>query len=130
MLRDSSFWAKENDSPLMGRNAGYVTPQNAPEICRRVKALLDLIPEDIKEDVRQAARNVQEKSGNEEMDRLFYQDAVRTFADEKFRQQEVTCLNTLYHNIHDYHQGLGFIVAFFAAIPGAGGSGNDLSLLR
>eukprot|EP01055_Gregarina_sp_Pseudo9_P001372 Gregarina_sp_Pseudo_9__1371@NODE_1918_length_1252_cov_26_276175_g1779_i0_p1_GENE_NODE_1918_length_1252_cov_26_276175_g1779_i0NODE_1918_length_1252_cov_26_276175_g1779_i0_p1_ORF_typecomplete_len324_score66_06RabGAPTBC/PF00566_18/3_4e18KfrA_N/PF11740_8/3_7e03KfrA_N/PF11740_8/0_024Nbl1_Borealin_N/PF10444_9/11Nbl1_Borealin_N/PF10444_9/29_NODE_1918_length_1252_cov_26_276175_g1779_i01971168 len=112
MLRDSSFWEKENDSPLMSRNAGFVTTQNVEEQCQRVRALLDLIPNAIKEEVRTAALAEKDKSGNEEMDRLFYQDAVRTFSDEKFRKQEVACLNTVYGEIRDYHQGLGFIVAF------------------
>eukprot|EP01053_Blabericola_migrator_P008821 Blabericola_migrator_1__8820@NODE_465_length_8250_cov_107_590737_g363_i0_p4_GENE_NODE_465_length_8250_cov_107_590737_g363_i0NODE_465_length_8250_cov_107_590737_g363_i0_p4_ORF_typecomplete_len322_score70_01RabGAPTBC/PF00566_18/1_5e18_NODE_465_length_8250_cov_107_590737_g363_i072478212 len=112
MLRNPAFWDKENGSPLMSRNAGFVAKGDVEAQCQRVQTLLDLIPVPIKEGFREAASKSYETSGNEEMDRLFYQDAVRTFSDEEFRKQEVACLNTVYHVIQDYHQGLGFIVAF------------------
>eukprot|EP01057_Protomagalhaensia_wolfi_P001803 Protomagalhaensia_wolfi_Nauph_80__1802@NODE_2124_length_1206_cov_33_727506_g1661_i0_p1_GENE_NODE_2124_length_1206_cov_33_727506_g1661_i0NODE_2124_length_1206_cov_33_727506_g1661_i0_p1_ORF_typecomplete_len321_score57_75RabGAPTBC/PF00566_18/1_2e20_NODE_2124_length_1206_cov_33_727506_g1661_i0451007 len=112
MLRDPTFWEKENGSPLMERNARFVSKDDVDAQCRRVQSLLDLIPLNVKQDVKEAASKTYESSGNEEMDRLFYQDAVRTFSDEKYRQREVACLNTIYHETRDYHQGLGFIVAF------------------
>lgn len=74
--------------------------------------LLDNVPAEKLDELRKRATIEPAPTGNEEMDRIFREDAIRTFSSEHFRRQEVECLYVAYNNIQDYHQGLGFTAAF------------------
>lgn len=114
MLRDPDFWKTEASAPLLTRNAGFVTEQNANSRCDEAKLWLNLIPLSFKQEVVDdiCPESEAESTGEPEMDRIFYQDAVRTFTDETLRLKEVAVLNAVYKSIHNYHQGLGFVVSF------------------
>lgn len=112
MLRNPSFWKTESDAPILGRNSGYVSVENSEARCKEAQAWLEFVPNAFKNEFAEATQRNIESTGDKEMDRLFYEDAVRTFSDERLRAEEVAALNAVFEVTQNYHQGLGFVVSF------------------
>jgi len=118
MFADPQFWEDEGDSPLLARNHGFVTEQNANLRIARAQSWLGLLGcEPV--DPKQAERVTEEK-----FLRILLKDAERTFVpkDDPVVQQRtlvrqhihMTNLKIAIAEINDYHQGLGYISAFLA----------------
>lgn len=135
MIGSIEFWNKEAKAPLLKRNAGMFSnklKEMVPHL-KRAEGWLDIalnpnneiryMNEDSKEIncsdeyLIQLDQNIKinlvDHTDNPEIDRIFKLDAERTFSDEENRIKMITVLSTIYQEIKDYHQGLGFVVAFF-----------------
>lgn len=135
MIGSINFWNKEAKAPLLRRNANMFSDklkEMAPHL-KRAESWLDIalnptneirqINESDREikcdndDLIPLDQNVEielvDHTDNPEINRIFKLDAERTFSDEENRIKMITALSTIYHEIKDYHQGLGFVVAFF-----------------
>ncbi|EZG57275.1 TBC domain protein [Gregarina niphandrodes] len=104
-----TFWEEEEKSLILIRNHGYVTKDNAEKRCDEFRVLLELIPEEFT-----AEDTMPEKASmtREEAHRIFLEDAKRTFASVVSQKIEVACMEKVYEQLGDYHQGLCFIVSF------------------
>ncbi|KAF7459338.1 TBC domain containing protein [Cryptosporidium felis] len=133
MIRSNEFWNKESKAPLLKRNANLFSSklELMEKHLRRAESWLDIglnPSKEIKsmnESFRELNLNDElvslnqdieivlvDQTDNPEMNRIFKLDAERTFSDENNRMNMVKVLSTIYQEIKDYHQGLGFIVAF------------------
>jgi hypothetical protein len=118
MFADPSFWEDEKDSPLLARNHGFVTPENAALRIARVQAWPFLVG------AQPCDPSVADQVTKPDFLRIIARDADRTFIpkdDPEIQKrtavrQEIHCRNlkVAYHEIQDYHQGLGYIGAFLA----------------
>ncbi len=118
MIRTEKFWEDEFDAPLLERNLKFVNRGNQDNMSQRVGGWMDLldIPGDISID------KLTDVVVSEENLRIFRRDAERTYVpkDEadmekrtKARQDiHVETLKLIVAEVQDYHQGLGYIVAF------------------
>lgn len=109
MIASEQFWETEVDAPLLKRNADFLRKDNAEELLARAKNLVDLVQNAAGGDL--SVRLVPDCK-DEGARRIFALDAERTFKCAQHRQQMVTVLESLWPELQDYHQGLGFLVAF------------------
>nr|CEL68910.1 TPA: TBC domain containing protein [Neospora caninum Liverpool] len=109
MIGSEDFWRTEADAPLLNRNADFVKQENAQEMIARARKLVDLVESGAGTDV---SIELVPDCGDEGARRIFVLDAERTFKDPKHREQMVSVLQSLWPELQDYHQGLGFLVAF------------------
>jgi hypothetical protein len=118
MFSDPLFWEDEKDSPLLARNHGFVTPENAALRIARVQAWPFLVG------AQPCDPAVADQVTKEDFLRIIARDADRTFIPKDNPEvqartavrQQIHCRNlkVAYHEIQDYHQGLGYIGAFLA----------------
>lgn len=109
MIETVSFWKEESESPLLNRNAGFLNLESAHEIVHRVTRFPDIVWNHIGKEVHV---ELQHDCDDEATLRIFRLDAERTFNSSVHRTQMTEVLYTMWHEIGDYHQGLGFVVAF------------------
>ncbi|PHJ17351.1 tbc domain containing protein [Cystoisospora suis] len=109
MIGSEQFWKTEVDAPLLKRNAHFLRKDNAKELLERGKCLVDLVQDAVGGDL---AVQLVPDCKDEAARRIFILDAERTFKSPEHRQQMVTVLQSLWPELQDYHQGLGFLVAF------------------
>lgn len=112
MINDLHFWDDEAASPLLSR--GF--ERMPKEAVLRVQSWEDLLP------ALDKTRSVASGQPDAEALRIFQRDAERTFIDKKdtqvqertaARQQlQVDNLKAVHGIVQDYHQGMGFLVAF------------------
>ncbi|KAK6589785.1 TBC domain containing [Cryptosporidium xiaoi] len=135
MIRSSEFWDKESKAPLLKRNANLFSNElkEAEEHIKRAESWLEIALSPSQEvrsineghneykdvyDINLIPLNqgieikLLDKTNDPEMNRIFKLDAERTFTDEENRIKMIKVLSTIYQEIKDYHQGLGFVVAF------------------
>ncbi|KAL7066274.1 TBC domain-containing protein [Cryptosporidium serpentis] len=136
MIKLKDFWEKESKAPLLQRNAGYFSCDSdiTEKQLLNAEGWLDLAlkPENISNKILQSSNNIElrnyvefeipldreceiilkEQTDDPAINRIFKLDAERTFSDDKNRQKMIQVLSTIYTEIQDYHQGLGFVVAF------------------
>ncbi|KAL8425792.1 hypothetical protein Efla_004144 [Eimeria flavescens] len=113
MIGSTAFWENEREAPLLNRNADFFRPESADELLQRAQKLLDLL------DAKTAGEAIEPQQLRPDCDdpaaqRIFRLDAERTFKTEAFRQQLV--LSSLWPELGDYHQGLGFVASFLLLI--------------
>lgn len=108
MIRSASFWKDEAEAPLLNRNAGFVRPEAVDDLVRRAEQWIDLCK--VKGDIEFPVWKT--SCADEASQRIFKLDAERTFKNTKHRQTLIETLATIYQETQDYHQGMGFIVAF------------------
>lgn len=108
MIRDETFWTTELEAPLLNRNAGFVTRKSVDTVIERAKQWVDLVSENVDVELPEWKSTCSDPASQ----RIFELDAERTFNDPQHRQDLISTLSTVYQDIKDYHQGLGFIVAF------------------
>lgn len=119
MIKDATFFEDEEDSPLLSRGLDFLKKDPQAHIAR-VQSWVDLLPgaADVKVDVADV-----EKCNEEHFIRIFRRDAERTwipkevgepaFDRTKARQDKhVNNLRLVVNTVRDYHQGMGYIVAF------------------
>ncbi|CDJ65719.1 TBC domain containing protein, related, partial [Eimeria necatrix] len=111
MIGSSEFWETEREAPLLNRNANFFCPESAAALQQRAAKLLLLLEE------RHGAAAVepqllQPDCEDEAAKRIFVLDAERTFKSPQFQQQLVAVLSSLWPEVGDYHQGLGFVASF------------------
>ncbi|CAE8696107.1 unnamed protein product, partial [Polarella glacialis] len=117
---DPWFWADEFDSPLLSRGFDVLSQEVlSQQITKRVRSWVSLLPgaEQVQIDVADASR-----CKCLEAIRIFEKDAERTFVPKDDaqvqertavrQQKQVEHLKLVYSEVQDYHQGLGYIVAF------------------
>lgn len=109
MIRETTFWDRELEAPLLKRNAGFITPDSVNTVLERARHWIDL-SRDRGGDIQLPKWKI--KCDDPASQRIFELDAERTFKDPQHRQDFVGALSTVYEETRDYHQGLGFIVAF------------------
>eukprot|EP01071_Lankesteria_metandrocarpae_P010241 Lankesteria_metandrocarpae@DN5315_c0_g1_i1.p1 len=115
MISDTEFWETEGKAPLLNRNAGFLSPDKANSAKDVARKWLDLVeayckkcaPED-----NVAPKCMEAKAIDEAMLRIYKLDAERTFTAEKYRRIMVNVLKAIHVETQDYHQGMGFVVAF------------------
>ncbi|KAH7647385.1 TBC domain containing [Cryptosporidium bovis] len=135
MIRSSEFWDKESKAPLLKRNANLFSNElkEAEEHIKRAESWLEIALSPSQEirsineghneykdvyDINLIPLNqgieikLLDNTNDPEMNRIFKLDAERTFTDEENRMKMIKVLSTIYQEIKDYHQGLGFVVAF------------------
>jgi len=103
LLQLPGFWAKESGAPLLGRNAGFLTPEGG-------------IPESWRERVAKwpelcGAGEAETPTGacdDEGALRIFEKDADRTFVDATHKQLYINLLMRVWPENRDYNQGLGY----------------------
>jgi len=108
MICDSTFWLTEKDAPLLNRNRGYITPDNVKVVVERAKSWVDLV--NAKGDLSDLP--LDSICDDPATNRIFTLDAERTFRDSANRSTMTDTLCKIWSEVQDYHQGLGFIVAF------------------
>lgn len=109
MIASDDFWTVEAGAPLLDRNAGFVRKENSKEVMERARNLVDLLEKGAGSDV---SVDLIPDCADEAAKRIFVLDAERTFKDSKHREQMISVLQSLWPELQDYHQGLGFLVAF------------------
>ncbi|KAL8443682.1 hypothetical protein Emag_005855 [Eimeria magna] len=115
MIGTSEFWEKEREAPLLNRNADFFRPEAADELLERAQRLLRLLDE------RSGDNCIEPQILRPDCDdpaaqRIFKLDAERTFKSEQFRQQLIEVLSSLWPELGDYHQGLGFVASFLLLV--------------
>ncbi|KAL8274238.1 hypothetical protein Esti_001827 [Eimeria stiedai] len=115
MIGTSEFWEKEREAPLLNRNANFFRPEAADELLERAQRLLRLLDE------RSGDNCIEPQILRPDCDdpaaqRIFKLDAERTFKSQQFRQQLIEVLASLWPELEDYHQGLGFVASFFLLV--------------
>lgn len=115
MIGTSEFWAKEREAPLLNRNDDFFRPESADVLLKRAQQLLQLLDE------RSGENSIEPQLLRPDCDdpaaqRIFALDAERTFKTPEFRQQLVEVLSSLWPELGDYHQGLGFVVSFLLLV--------------
>lgn len=108
MIENDAFWSKETEAPLLKRNAGFLTRERVPSLLRRADAWASLV--EARGPV--AIPDWKVTCSDPGSLRIFQLDAERTFKDEQHRCDLVETLCTIFDDIKDYHQGMGFVVAF------------------
>eukprot|EP00933_Yihiella_yeosuensis_P000994 TRINITY_DN10156_c0_g1_i1.p1 TRINITY_DN10156_c0_g1~~TRINITY_DN10156_c0_g1_i1.p1 ORF type:complete len:294 (+),score=56.72 TRINITY_DN10156_c0_g1_i1:70-951(+) len=121
MIEDTTFWQDECDSPLLSRGFDvFLDTKNEQSNCisDRVRSWPSLLPfnEKVRVDVSSSSKC------SPEVIRIFERDAERTFISKddpkiqertvKRQQKQVDNLKLVYSEVQDYHQGMGYIVAF------------------
>ena len=108
MIKNEEFWEVESGAPLLNRNAGYIQRDNIDALLTRAREWSASV------ESRGPIVLSEWKTScpHPESQRIFELDAERTFKATQHRQDLVQTLCTIYHHLHDYHQGMGFIVAF------------------
>jgi len=93
----------------MNRNAGCLTKESASKLTERASMWADLIkkPKEVP-----VSFSFKENCGDEAAERIFKEDAIRTFKSEKRRSEMRAVLRALWGEIGDYHQGQGYVVSF------------------
>eukprot|EP00915_Cephaloidophora_sp_WS-2016_P005457 GHVH01007258.1.p1 GENE.GHVH01007258.1~~GHVH01007258.1.p1 ORF type:complete len:313 (+),score=52.48 GHVH01007258.1:112-1050(+) len=112
MIRDPLFWETDARSPatcLFDRNHNFLTEENAEE--RIQQARLWLLSLRNRFDV-QVEENMISTVDDEAIAHIFEMDAIRTFVSPQTKEKHTRTLSTIYQFTQDYHQGLGFIVAW------------------
>eukprot|EP00922_Rhytidocystis_sp_ex-Travisia-forbesii_P012351 GHVS01018623.1.p2 GENE.GHVS01018623.1~~GHVS01018623.1.p2 ORF type:complete len:360 (+),score=69.09 GHVS01018623.1:62-1141(+) len=109
MIGTEHFWEEEAEAPLLNRNAGYLSAQSAAEALDRANQFSQLTEGFCSEVVHV---DILPDCHDEAALRIFRLDAERTFSSPHHRTQMIAVLRTLWHEMQDYHQGLGFIVAY------------------
>eukprot|EP00922_Rhytidocystis_sp_ex-Travisia-forbesii_P012350 GHVS01018622.1.p1 GENE.GHVS01018622.1~~GHVS01018622.1.p1 ORF type:complete len:358 (+),score=69.37 GHVS01018622.1:62-1135(+) len=109
MIGTEHFWEEEAEAPLLNRNAGYLSAQSAAEALDRANQFSQLTEGFCSEVVHV---DILPDCHDEAALRIFRLDAERTFSSQHHRAQMIAVLRTLWHEMQDYHQGLGFIVAY------------------
>ena len=119
MISSNHFWQDESDSPLLGRNFGFLAKDNVDMLTSRVKSWADLCSgyHTIEIDENQRLQ-----CNEEHFLRIFRKDAERTYVpkddavqhDRTLLRHEahVDILRTVVAEVKDYHQGMGYIAAF------------------
>lgn len=110
MIGEADFWKVEKDATLLDRNNDFLGGADNAKVIDRAKALVDLI------ELRAGGLIEVELAPDctdEAANRIFKLDAERTFKGEKHRATMVSVLQTIWKELQDYHQGVGFVVAFF-----------------
>lgn len=115
MIGSSDFWEKEKDAPLLNRNDDFFRPESADELLKRAQKLLELLDE------RNGQSCVEPQELRPDCDdpaaqRIFSLDAERTFKSPDSRKKLVEVLASLWPELGDYHQGLGFVVSFLLLV--------------
>lgn len=108
MIENDAFWDKEVEAPLLDRNAGFITRKSVPALLTRANEWANLVEDRGHVEIPEWKTTCSHPASL----RIFELDAERTFKDEKHRRDLVETLCTIYDDIQDYHQGMGFIVAF------------------
>ena len=121
MIRTADFWSDEHDAPIIERNFKFLSPENQDSISSRVRGWIDLLDSSVG---AMDIENLRETDVSEEHMRIFRRDAERTFVPKddktveirtKARQDtHVENLRLIVAEVNDYHQGLGYIVAFLS----------------
>jgi len=108
MIQEAVFWEKEKEAPLLNRNRGYITPDTVDKVVERAKKWVDLA------EAKGNNANIvlDALCDDEASNRIFRLDAERTFRDPGNQKKMTETLSTLWDEVRDYHQGLGFVVAF------------------
>lgn len=117
MFQDPQFWEDERDSPLLSRGFDAFTLDDLRNlVTQRVRSWPDLLPE--------VVCNLHQSSNCESQEavRIFQRDAERTFISKdesevqrrtaKRQEKQVELLKLVYSQVQEYHQGMGFLVAF------------------
>ncbi|CDJ29319.1 uncharacterized protein EMH_0021460 [Eimeria mitis] len=115
MIASSEFWEKEKEAPLLNRNANFFRPESADELLQRAQRLLQLLDKKHGKDTIEQI-SLKPNCDDEAAKRIFKLDAERTFKSEECRQQLVEVLSSLWPELLDYHQGLGFVVSFLLLV--------------
>ena len=121
MLRTANFWEDEHDAPILERNFKFVTSENVDALTARMVGWVDSLASETGEWDIEKLRSIEV---SEENMRIFRRDAERTFVPKddpvievrtKRRQDiHVENLRLIVAEVKDYHQGLGYIVAFLS----------------
>ncbi|KAH8738936.1 TBC domain containing protein [Cryptosporidium ryanae] len=135
MIKSPEFWDKESKAPLLKRNANLFSNESkeTDEHIKRAESWLEvaLCPNQQVKSINECSNNYKclynvnlvpldqgieikllDNTSDPEINRIFKLDAERTFSDEENRVKMIKVLSTIYQEIKDYHQGLGFVVAF------------------
>lgn len=108
MILDVNFWEGECEAPLLRRNAEFLSKETAEAMVKRAEGWVDLIQSKVG-NVDVSSRH---PVTDEAMLRIFIMDAERTFDDPERRKLMSSTLERVCGEIGDYHQGLGFVVAY------------------
>lgn len=111
MLRHPTFWSEEKEAPLLNRNSGYVCEKTSESACKLISELISYAEEKTGTKID---TEITPECDDDASVRIFTLDAERTFNSEANRLKLFSSLCALWHEIRDYHQGLGFIVAFLS----------------
>lgn len=107
MIRQPTFFKDEEDFPLLSRNHGFVTPENAEDLILRAQKWVNL---------GETPENVMVIEENKELDdgmhHIFRMDADRTFSKGR-HEPLIRALSQIYKHTGNYHQGSGFLTSFF-----------------
>eukprot|EP00922_Rhytidocystis_sp_ex-Travisia-forbesii_P019192 GHVS01028445.1.p1 GENE.GHVS01028445.1~~GHVS01028445.1.p1 ORF type:complete len:357 (+),score=80.09 GHVS01028445.1:114-1184(+) len=109
MIGTDHFWEEEAEAPLLNRNAGYLSQDSAAAALDRASQFVSITEGFCRENVHV---DLMPDCHDQAALRIFRLDAERTFKSLHHRGQMVAVLRTLWHEMQDYHQGLGFIVAY------------------
>jgi len=112
MLYNPLFWVEDVNSTstrLFERNQNFITKENAMDKVNEAKIWLENLSKSYKLDI---VKHMIPKVEDEAIQHIFEMDAVRTFASAWARERHKTTLSTIYQFTQDYHQGLGFVVAW------------------
>eukprot|EP00922_Rhytidocystis_sp_ex-Travisia-forbesii_P070583 GHVS01105416.1.p2 GENE.GHVS01105416.1~~GHVS01105416.1.p2 ORF type:complete len:349 (+),score=78.94 GHVS01105416.1:154-1200(+) len=109
MIGTDHFWEEEAEAPLLNRNAGYLSPESTKEALDRASQFQQITEGFCRESVHV---DILPDCHDQAALRIFRLDAERTFKSHHHRNQMVAVLRTLWHEMQDYHQGLGFVVAY------------------
>lgn len=109
MIAEQKFWDEEGKAAILTLNAEFVRHDNANELIDRVRSWIDLVEKNGKRDITMVSECPDPSS-----DRIFKLDAVRTFCKEDRRAEMVTTLASIWHEMRDYSQGMGYLVAFLS----------------
>eukprot|EP00921_Rhytidocystis_pertsovi_P023666 GHVQ01037941.1.p1 GENE.GHVQ01037941.1~~GHVQ01037941.1.p1 ORF type:complete len:422 (-),score=64.57 GHVQ01037941.1:333-1433(-) len=108
MITSKDFWEEEGEAPILNRNEGFLEGDEGNVGITRAKGFMEIVESFTKQKTH---LEVIPDCNDEAALRIFRLDAERTFKSHKNREQMIMVLQTLWHELGDYHQGLGFIVA-------------------
>jgi hypothetical protein len=119
MIRSEGFWEDEHGAPIIERNYKFISADNEESVTERVRSWFDLLEID---ESSFDFNKLRESNVSQENIRIFRRDAERTYVpkdDEhvqartlKRQDKHVETLKLIVAEVQDYHQGLGYIVAF------------------
>lgn len=110
MIKEEDFWVVERDATLLDRNNNFLSASDHSAIIDRARSFLDLIEQRATKPIEVGSSPV---CTDEAATRIFKLDADRTFKGEEHRATMISVLQTVWGELRDYHQGVGFVAAFF-----------------
>jgi len=110
MLKQQTFWEKEGEAPLMGKNRGFLKKgeEETKAVMERANKWKGIM--NVTEDPEAKAFEKFEITG--EPERIFVKDAERTFFSDENRLNLIRVLSFLSKKFGDYHQGLSYVTSF------------------